>query len=317
MNNPLFVGVVAALFAALAWSLNFVVPFVIGDYSIFDFALFRFVVSGAIGLAFLAFRPGILRVLRPADWIVAFGLGFGGYLGYFLAVVGAAIFAGPVIAPAFLGLVPVVLAVAGNLRQRTIAWRRLALPFALTAIGLALINMSAFDPASMGTVRSLWIGIPLAILAVALWTWFGLANQTALARRTNIDAGAWTALIMFGAGVEMLVFLPVGLQLGAFEIPELGLGWSVAAPIYIWGISLAVLASVGGAMAWTMAAQRLPVALSAQLIVSETVFGTIFGLAAHGRWPTVAETAGMAILTVGIIMSIRAFHAHGKSVVAA
>jgi drug/metabolite transporter (DMT)-like permease len=317
MNNPFLIGIAAALFAAFAWSLNFIVPFVIGDYSIFDFAVFRFVVSGAIGLAFLAYHRKILRTLKPVDWIVAFGLGFGGYLGYFLAVIGAAIFAGPVIAPAFLGLVPVVLAIAGNLGQRTIAWHRLALPFALTAAGLALVNISALDPASMGTVRSLWIGIPLAILAVALWTWFGLANQAALARRPNIDAGAWTALIMLGAGVEMLAFLPVGLQLGVFEIPHLGLGWPAAAPIYIWGISLAVLASVGGAMAWTMAAQRLPVALSAQLIVSETVFGTIFGLAAHGRWPTLAETAGMSVLTVGIIMSIRAFHSHGKSVAVA
>jgi hypothetical protein len=35
-------GIAAAVLAALAWSLNFIVPFVIGDYSVFDFALFRF-----------------------------------------------------------------------------------------------------------------------------------------------------------------------------------------------------------------------------------------------------------------------------------
>ncbi len=38
--------------------------------------------------------------------------GFIGYVGYFLTVMVAAVYAGPVIPPAFLGLVPVVLAIA-------------------------------------------------------------------------------------------------------------------------------------------------------------------------------------------------------------
>ena len=50
MSNSMLIGIAAALFAAFAWSLNFVVPFVIGDYSVFDFALFRFGFSGAVGM---------------------------------------------------------------------------------------------------------------------------------------------------------------------------------------------------------------------------------------------------------------------------
>src|SRR6185369_7179162 len=102
MNRSLMIGIVAALFAAFAWSLNFVVPFVIGDYSVFDFALFRFGISGMLGLGFLLWKWDTIRGLSVSDWLVAFRLGFIGYLGYFLAVASAAIFAGPVIAPAFL-----------------------------------------------------------------------------------------------------------------------------------------------------------------------------------------------------------------------
>jgi len=54
MNISMLIGIAAALFAAFAWSLNFVVPFVIGDYSVFDFAVFRFVISGAVGLGILS-----------------------------------------------------------------------------------------------------------------------------------------------------------------------------------------------------------------------------------------------------------------------
>lgn len=308
MNHSFGVGVLAALFGALAWSLNFVVPFVIGDYSIFDFAVFRFAISGALGMLFLLWRRKDLIALSATDWAVTFFLGFIGYLAYFLSVAGAAIFAGPVIAPAFLGLVPVVLAVASNLSRKTVSWRALVFSVLLTAIGLALVNASIFDQGSMATAKSPAIGIVLAIAAVSLWTWFGLANQRAIAQRPEMDAGIWTALILAGGGLEMLAFVPIGLALDVFKIPYLGLGWENAAPLYLWGTSLAVFASIGGALAWTLASQRLPVALSAQLLVSETIFGTVFGLAVHGRLPTTTEAAGIAVLITGVVTTIRVFH---------
>lgn len=308
MKSSMLMGIAAALFAAFAWSLNFVVPFVIGDYSVFDFALFRFGVSGLVGAGFLWWKWDRVRHLRLRDWLVAFWLGFIGYLGYFLSVAGSAIFAGPVIAPAFLGLVPVVLAIAGNLRQKSVSWSALMPPLALATIGLALVNAGVFDPTGPISADSLVIGIPLSILAVSLWTWYGLANQRALAERPRMDAGTWTALILVGGGVEMLAFTPIGLAMGVFNIPAIGLGWDVAGSLYLWSISLALLASVGAALAWTFASQRLPVALSAQLIVSETVFGAIFGLAVHGRWPMTTEILGIVVLIAGIMAAIHVFH---------
>jgi hypothetical protein len=56
VKSSLLLGVVAALLAALAWSLNFIVPFVIAPYSIFDLALFRFLISGLVSLASLMFH---------------------------------------------------------------------------------------------------------------------------------------------------------------------------------------------------------------------------------------------------------------------
>src|SRR5260370_11326834 len=286
MKASVLIGMVAALLAALAWSLNFIVPFVIGGYSVFDFALFRFVVSGLLGFGFLLCNSKAARALEHRDWLMACWLGLIGYLGYFLALVGAAVYAGPVIAPAFLGLVPVVLAIAGNLRQQTISWRHLALPLTLAALGLLLVNGSSFDRSGVVKTHALVIGIPLAILAAALWVWFGLLNQSALARRPQMNARVWTALIMTGASLGMLAFVPFGLLLNVFASARLGLGWNVAASLYIWGTVLALTASLGGALAWTFASQRLPVALSAQLITMETVFGPTLGLLIRRRWPT-------------------------------
>ncbi|MGX8011903.1 DMT family transporter [Mesorhizobium sp. ORM8.1] len=308
MDASRMAGIAAALFAAFVWSLNFIIPFVIGDYTVFDFALLRFGISGLAGLGFLAVRLKAVRQVGPRDWLITAWLAFIGYVGYFLTVTGAAICAGPIIAPAFLGLVPIVLAIVGNIRQGSVPWRSLSVPSALVGVGLLLVNRDAFASLDARTDHGLWLGMGLALSAIALWTWFAVANQAALARRPRMDAGIWTALILVGGGLEMLVFFPFGAAFGLFELPRLGAGWETAGNLYLWGGALAILASVCGVWAWNVAARNLPIALAAQLIVSETAFGAIFGLAAHGRWPNLAEAGGIIALIAGVIHAIHLFH---------
>lgn len=308
MNRVFYVGVSAALFAAFAFSLNFVVPFIIGDYSTFDFALVRHVVSSLVGLYILASEKGVMRHLTLGNCLQAVWLAFVGYVGYFLTVTGAAIFAGPVIAPAFLGLVPIVLMVIGNQRQGTMPWRFLMMPLALVLVGLVLVNGTAFTAEGLNSVQSVWIGVPLSLAAVGLWVCFALVNQAALAARPEMPSGVWSALILVGGGVLMLAFYPVGAAMDLFRLPTLGFGWSAAGSLYAWGVSLALLATVGGVWAWNIAARSLPVALAAQLIVSETAFGVIGGLVVHARWPTPIEVAGVVVLIAGVVLSVRIFH---------
>jgi drug/metabolite transporter (DMT)-like permease len=243
---------------------------------------------------------------------MAFLLGLIGYLGYNLSLTGAALHAGPVVTPAFLGLVPVIVAIAGNLRQRTISWGQLAWPLAIAALGLTLVNGSSFRQSSLTDARSLAVGVPLAILAVTLWTCFALLNQSALVRRPTMDAGIWTAMIMIGAALGTLVLLPIGLTLGVFDLPRLGLGWDAAAPLYICAAGSSLLVNIGGSLGWTIASQRLPVALAAQLITMEPTFGTLLGLLVHHRLPTLAEGFGMTLLLVGVVVAIRVFHQRRK-----
>lgn len=127
------------------------------------------------------FRRSTSRAISPSG---TFSRPFGSPswdVGYFLTVTGAAIFAGPVIAPAFLGLVPIVLMVIGNQRQGSLPWRSLMPPLALVLIGLVLVNGTAFTAEGLNSVKSFWVGVPLALAAVGLWVLFALANQAALA----------------------------------------------------------------------------------------------------------------------------------------
>jgi drug/metabolite transporter (DMT)-like permease len=177
----------------------------------------------------------------------------------------------------------------------------------MTAGGLLLVNGSGLERANTGELRSIAVGIALAILAVALWTWFGLLNQSALARRPDMSASVWTALILLGAAAGMLVFLPVGLALGVFQLPRLGLHWDVAAPLFACAAGGSIFINLGGALAWTIASQRLPVVLAAQMITLEPLFGAVFGLLLHRRWPTLLETVGVIVLLAGVMLAIRIF----------
>lgn len=309
-------GIAAATFAALTWSMNFVSPLLIGDYSIFDLAACRFIFSGFIGVVILLVNRESCRNLTLKDWLDTAGLGFIGYVGYFLAVVLAATYAGPVIAPAFLGLVPVALAISGNIKGG-ISWRLLQAPFTLAALGLLLVNgHSIVQPEGVPHLHMAF-GITASIAAVVLWIWFGLANQSALVKRPDMNAWVWTAMMMIGGSLQTLVLIPVGTGMELFKVPTLGFGLNAISHLYLPAFLLAAVASIGGAWAWTIASQRLPITLASQLLSMEMVFATCLGLFFHLRWPATPEALGIALIVVGVVKAIGAFHGdRGRAVVA-
>ena len=309
-------GISAAVLASLTWSMNFVAPLIIGEYSIFDLAACRFIISGLIGALILIANIKAWRHLTLNDWLVTAGLGFIGYVGYFIAVIIASTYAGPVVAPAFLGLVPIVLAISGNVRGG-ISWRLLLVPFALAALGLLLVNGQSIARFEGQSHTTLALGIGASIAAVALWAWFGLANQKALMKRPGMNAWVWTAMMMIGGGLQTLVFIPVGAAMDVFQAPMLGFGQSAISHLYLPAFVLAAVASIGGAWAWTIASQRLPMALASQLLSMEMVFATCLGLLFYYRWPTAPEAMGITLIVVGVVKAIGAFHGNpGKTAMA-
>ena len=315
-NHLSITGISAAVLASLTWSMNFVAPLVIGEYSIFDLAACRFIISGLIGVLILIAHFKAWRHLTLNDWLVTAGLGFIGYVGYFIAVIIAATYAGPVVAPAFLGLVPVVLAISGNV-QSVISWRSLQVPFALAVLGLLLVNGQSIARFEGQSPTTLALGIGASLAAVALWVWFGLANQKALIKRPGMNAWVWTAMMMIGGSLQTLLFIPVGTAMDVFNAPMLGFGQSAFSHLYLPAFVLAAVASIGGAWAWTIASQRLPMTLASQLLSLEMVFATCLGLLFYYRWPTAPEALGITLIVVGVVKAIGAFHGNpGKAVVA-
>jgi drug/metabolite transporter (DMT)-like permease len=303
-HTNIIAGVTLAVVATLSWALNFIAPYVTGAYSIYDLMVIRFLIAGALGAGVVVLYRAQLRRLRRNQQLLAASLGVIGYLGYSTCIAAGVIFGGPVLTPAFIGMVPVLLALLGNATKKTLPWRRLAIPLTFLTGGLLLSNLSSINQPMAGG-GSWLLGLVFSISAVVLWLAFSLLNQSALDKLPANASGIWTGLMMAGGGMGTLCLLPVVQALDLLKLPSLGFSISLAGPLYAWGLVIALMSSLVGAWAWNAASRRLPMVLCGQLIALESLFATLLGLLFHNRLPTLLETSGFAAVLIGVVMAVR------------
>ncbi|MCT4501713.1 DMT family transporter [Pseudomonas sivasensis] len=303
-KSSIFVGVTLAVISTLGWALNFITPYVSGEYTLYDLMVVRFLIAGALGVLGVILCRAHLRFLRPGQLCLAAALGALGCLGYGACIAAGVMFGGPVLTPTLVGMVPVLLALLGNARDKTVQWRRLAMPLTCLTVGLLLANLSSLHQPSL-SLASWGLGLLFSLSAVGLWIGFSVINQKQLMHLPASSIGLWSALMLLGAGTATLGLLPLIQSFGLLKLPTLGLGLSRAGPLYAWSLIIALMSTVVGAWAWNAATQRLPMVLSGQLIALESLFATLLGLGFHGRWPMPMETAGLAAVLTGVVMAVR------------
>lgn len=304
-------GLIAAIAATFSWSLLYLLPNLIGEYSTFDLAVVSYAFAGLGSLGVLARFRRQLTTLTLGDWLTVGLLGFLGYIGYFFLITSAVIAAGPVIPPVMLGCVPIVLAIAGNLHSQAIPWRSIAVPLLLCALGIMMVNASSFERAdgqASQPVAMVLAGILISLLAIGFWTAFGLLNERALSSRPGMDPLFWSALLILMCSIEMAAFLPVGLYLKLSSFVSHGGALKGTSAVLFCGLVQGLGATLGGAWAWSIATRSIPLALGGQLIASETLYATTFGLLIQHRWPSPLEALGTATLFLGVTVAIGQFY---------
>lgn len=291
-------GIAAGLAAGALWGLVFVVPRMVGHFGMIDIAAARFLVFGIVAGASTFFRPPIKRWPTPRQAVAALGLSVLGFSGYYVLLAYAIDAIGTEVPSLVIGTIPVWMMLLG--RPPGLRMAALLPGLVLTAAGLALMVWAT--PAHVGgDAASFPVGLVLALLAMASWTVFGLANAAWLKRHPEVDATDWANWLGMATGLGGLGLWAVAgadvATLGAQ--PELGLfiGLAVAG-----GIGSTWLATV----LWNIASQRLSASLCGQLIVSETIFALLYSFLWDGRWPLPAEAAASVLFVLGILFSIKA-----------
>ncbi len=306
----LWAGVGCALGAGLMWGLVFIAPVLLHDYPPMVLSAGRYIAFGLIALPMVMLdRPGIAALTR-ADWIEACKLSLVGNLLYYGFLAAAIQAAGAPLPTMIIGTLPVVIAVCSNLSQRQLPWARLALPLAVIAAGLALVNRDeASRLAGDGSTWRYLLGALLAVGAVACWTWYPIRNARWLQARRSIGSGTWATaqglatLPLSLAGAALLWGIDLARGDGGFAWPLGPRPWHFVALMFAIGLTASWL----GTLLWNRSSQLLPTALAGQLIVFETLSALLYALLLRGEPPAPGTLAGAALLTLGVVLGVRAF----------
>jgi drug/metabolite transporter (DMT)-like permease len=247
--------------------------------------------------------------LTRADLFEVGKLALVGYLVYYIFLTAGVHRVGIGPTSLIVGLLPVTVTLAGRRDAGAVPLERLRWPLVLVAAGIVCINLDVFatgpspSNGSGGTLDKL-VGVLCAIGALASWTWFAVENTRYLRRNPHFDGNEWSVLLGLATGVFGAVLWGAAslLPSAAHTASHADGRWQA---FWLLNLGLAVGASWVGTGLWNAASKRIPLTLSGQLIVFETLFALLYGFVYDARLPRPLEAAAIALLLAGVIWSVR------------
>jgi drug/metabolite transporter (DMT)-like permease len=298
----MLLGIVAGLTTCALWGLTFIAPRAVAPFTTWDLTIARYGIFGLACMLLMVDRRFRPIGIAPSRFLIGLLLGGAGYVGYFISASFAVQLAGGAVPPVIIGTMPLFLAIIANIRDRSAPWKVLALPLALTVIGVAIVNAATINAADIADTASIWLGVLASLAALVIWIAYGLANAAVMRAADAPDGLQWTGLQGVGAAIGSLVLLP----LASFDLADT-ISTSETARFVAWVLIMGLAGSWFATWCWVVASRRLPLALAAQLIVAETVFGLAYGYIFECRFPTTAEAIGVAMQFIGVCFAIAVF----------
>jgi drug/metabolite transporter (DMT)-like permease len=170
----------------------------------------------------------------------------------------------------------------------------------LSTAGLACIAWNSLRGSSPGSLT----GLLCALGALFSWTVYAVQNSRALARLDHVTSHEWSLLTGVVTGAESLL-----LAVPAFLFAHgghSGEDW-----LYFGSIvtTVAICASILGNAFWNRASRLLPLTMTGQMILFETLFALLYAFIWERRLPAPAEVAAIALLVAGVLSCAAAHRA--------
>jgi drug/metabolite transporter (DMT)-like permease len=304
-NNTLL-GIAAGIVAGAFWGLVFLAPRLAADFPPLQLSAGRYLAYGLVALVLVA--PSWRRLkgaLGWREWRALAWLSFIGNILYYV-LLAQAVQAGGVALTAFvIGLLPLAVTLVGSRDRHAPSLRALLPSLACSAAGLVCISWQSLAASGWGSLT----GLLCAGGALVSWTTYAVSNSRWLARLDHVSAQDWSLLTGLVTGLEAIV-----LAVPAFcgdTLVHTGADWARFAGLIG---AMALFCSVLGNGLWNIASRALPLALTGQMIVFETIFASLYGYLWESRWPTPLEGLALALLVAGVAMCARAHRGDARAV---
>ncbi|WP_040787942.1 DMT family transporter [Massilia niastensis] len=286
-------GVGAGIAAGALWGGVFLAPILTPGFQPLQLSAGRYLAYGLVAAVLVAQAwPRLRRTLDWQAWRGLLWLSLTGNIIYYLFLANAVQRGGVAMTSIVIGLLPIAVTLVGSRDRHAVPLRRLAPSLALSGAGLACIGWQSLSSIGMASLP----GLLCAVGALVSWTVFAVGNSRWLARLEGVTAHEWNLLVGVVTGLLALLlavpaFVPASGGHSAFDWLHFGAVVS----------AVAIFCSVLGNALWNHASRALPLSLTGQMIVFETVFASLYGFLWEGRWPSAAEGAALALLVAGVL----------------
>jgi len=296
-------GIACGMGAGALWGLVFIAPELARDFSPLLLTIGRYLCYGLIAIVLIAprWRSLTSRITRR-EWRNLVWLALTGNTLYYVMVSSAVQNGGIAMTSLVVGFLPVAVTVIGSRDEGAVGLRKLLPSLLLCTAGIVCIGWQSLANAGVGATSKALFGLLCAFGALASWTTFAVFNARCLAQMKHVAAQDWNLLTGLVTGAQSLVLVPVALM---FESdPHTSDAWLKFLAV---SAGVAVVASIIGNGLWNKMSRLLPLTLTGQMIVFETVFALLYAFAWEQRGPTGLEIAALA-LVLGSVTSCLAAH---------
>ncbi|KXV10772.1 DMT family transporter [Acetobacter malorum] len=298
-------GILYGAGAGALWGLVFLAPELVRSFSPLMLAAGRYLAYGLLaGVLLLPRWRRVSAQLSARDWKALFWLSLAGNTLYYTLLSQAVQTGGIALTSLVIGFLPVAVTVIGSRDQGAAPLKSLLFSLVLCAAGVVCIGWQALvEPHPSGNTG---VGLLCAVGALVSWTAYAVGNSRCLTRLRCVSEHDWNLLTGVVTGAQAIVLVPFALWANA--VPHSAGAWARFAGV---SAGVALLASIFGNALWNRMSRLLPLTMTGQMILFETLFALLYGFLWEQRLPRPLELAAFGLVAASVMSCVSVHRKHG------
>jgi len=296
------IGIVCGVVAGALWGVVFLAPELVREFTPLQLSAGRYLAYGLLAAILVAPRwRALVATLGRTEWWALVWLSLLGNILYYVLLASAVQLGGMAMTSLVIGFLPVAVTLVGSRDRDAVPLRALVPSLLLSAAGILCIGWQTLGMAGAGSLAMQATGLLCAVGALVSWTTYAVGNSRWLARLDHVSAHEWSLLTGVVTGAQALL-----LAIPAFLIGTDDHGASEWLRFCAVAAGVAVLASIVGNAFWNRMSRLLPLTLTGQMILFETLFALLYGFLWEQRMPSVAELAAIGFVIASVLSCVSA-----------